>query len=72
MAEFLASLKSLNTTLSGVALLLIALGTAIRSLTDGDPSTTVDWAVLAAEITAAIGLIMARDGGKSSSRVGAK
>lgn len=52
-----------NTTIVGLSMLLVALGTAGAALFDGDPNTQANWAILVPELLAAIGLIVAGDGG---------
>lgn len=63
---------SWKTTATGVCTVLVALGTAIKALTDGDPATTPNIEVTITAITAGLGLIFARDNNKSSEDVGAK
>jgi len=36
-------LRSVQTTIIGVGVLLIVAGTAVKAFSDGDPSTTADW-----------------------------
>lgn len=50
-----------KTTLAGVGAILIAVGGALKSVFDGDPSTNLDIAATIAAVTAGIGLIMAKD-----------
>ncbi len=64
--------KNWKTSGAGIAAILVAAGSALTALTDGDPATQVDFASLAAAIIAGIGLLFARDGDKSSEAVGAK
>lgn len=63
---------SWKTTVMGICSILGVLATAVKALVDGDPSTTVDYQMVVAGITAGVGLIMARDNDKSSEDVGAK
>ena len=54
-------MKNTKTTLAGVGAILIAVGGALRSAFDNDPSTNIDIASTIAAVTAGIGLIMAKD-----------
>jgi len=67
------NLKNMNwkTTTAGIAAILVAVGVALTALTDGNPETNIDYAVLVSSVLAGVGLIMARDGDKSSEQVGA-
>lgn len=69
MQGFFKSLKSIQTTAMGIALILIAVGTAMKSIVDGDPGTTVSWDTFVAEIVIAWGLLRAKDGDKSTEDV---
>jgi hypothetical protein len=51
-----------NTTVAGVGAILVAVGSVLSAMFDGDPATVADWASAAAAIIAGIGLIMAKDG----------
>ena len=53
-----------KTTLSGVGAILIAVGGALKSVFDGDPSTNLDIAATIAAITIGVGLIAAKDAEK--------
>ena len=50
-----------KTPLAGVGAILIAVGGALKSVFDGDPSTNLDIAATIAAVTAGIGLIWAKD-----------
>lgn len=65
-------MSSWKTTVLGVAGILIAVGTAAVAYFDGDVTTEFNIELFVAEITAALGLIMARDNDKSSEEVGVK
>lgn len=53
-----------KTTLAGIGAILIAVGTALKALFDGDPATNVDFTATATAISAGIGLILAKDAEK--------
>jgi hypothetical protein len=61
-----------KTTLAGIGAILIAGGSILQALFDGNPTTEPDYAALVAAIIAGIGLIAARDNGVSSEEAGAK
>ena len=63
---------SWKTTMTGICTILVAVGTALKVLLDGDASTSVNFEATIAAITVGIGLISARDNNKSSEDVGAK
>ena len=66
-----ASTKSIKTTVVGVLAVLMAVLGAAQLLLDGDPATSPDWNAVGAAIMAGVGLILARDGDKTSEEVGA-
>jgi hypothetical protein len=53
-----------KTTLAGIGAILIAVGSALKALFDGDPSTNLDITATATAISAGIGLILAKDAEK--------
>ena len=55
-----------KTTLAGVGTILIAVGGALKSVFDGDPSTNLDIAATIAAITIGVGLIAAKDAEKKT------
>jgi hypothetical protein len=61
--------NSWKTTGAGLSAILIAVGSAIKALTDNDPTTTIDVGALAAALMAGVGLIFARDNDKTSKQV---
>ncbi len=62
---------SWKTTASGVATIIVALGTAAKAAFDGDPATNINFEATITAISLGIGLCMARDNDKSSEQVGA-
>lgn len=65
-------MKSWRTTVGGIGTILVAIGSALQALFDGNPNTNPDWTVTIAAITTGFGLIFARDNKVSSEAVGAK
>jgi hypothetical protein len=61
-----------KTTIAGVGAILIAAGSMLQALFDGNPTTEPDYAALVAAIVAGFGLIFARDNNVSSEDAGAK
>lgn len=57
-----------NTTITGIALLCVAIGSMLKAMFDGDPATNVDYNLLVAEIGIAIGLILGSDAKKEHVR----
>ena len=55
-----------KTSLSGVVMILTAIGTALNAAQDGDPSTVIEWEILIPAIIAGVGLIFSRDADKTS------
>ena len=53
-----------KTTLAGVGTILIAVGGALKSVLDGDPTTNLDIAATIAAVTIGVGLIAAKDADK--------
>ena len=53
-----------KTTLAGVGAILIAVGGALKSVFDGDPTTNLDIAATIAAVTVGVGLIAAKDAEK--------
>lgn len=62
--------KSWKTTLSGVGVILAALGAGIKAIVANDLPTAIT--VIIGGVSGGIGLIKARDDDKSSEDVGAK
>ena len=61
-----------KTTIAGIGAILIASGSLLQALFDGNPATEPDYAALVAAIVAGFGLIFARDNDVSSEDAGAK
>ena len=53
-----------KTSAFGVGTILTVVGTALVAFFDGDPSTAVNFTVLAAGLTAGFGLIFGKDNNK--------
>jgi uncharacterized membrane protein YhiD involved in acid resistance len=64
--------KNWKTTGAGVAAILVAVSAALTALSDNDPATNIDFALLVSSVIAGVGLICARDGDKTSESIGAK
>jgi hypothetical protein len=63
---------SYKTTVAGIGAILVAGGSLLQAIFDGNPATEPDYAALVAAIVAGLGLIFARDNGVSSEEAGAK
>ena len=50
-----------NTTIAGIGAILVAVGSVLTSMFDGDPATTADFASAVAAVIAGVGLILAKD-----------
>lgn len=50
-----------NTTVAGIGAILVAVGSVLSAIFDGDPETVADFAAAAAAVIAGVGLIMAKD-----------
>ena len=50
-----------NTTIAGIGSILVAAGSLLTALFDGDPATLPDYATAVAAILAGVGLILAKD-----------
>ena len=57
-------MKNRNTTVAGVGAILVAVGSILTAMFDGDPETAPDFATAAAAIIAGIGLVFAKDAKK--------
>jgi hypothetical protein len=54
-------MKNSKTTLAGIGVILVAVGTALKAIFDGDPATTFDLATTITAVSAGVGLILAKD-----------
>jgi len=50
-----------NTTIAGIGSILVAVGSVLTAMFDGDMATNPDFATAVAAVIAGIGLIMAKD-----------
>lgn len=50
-----------NTTIAGIGAILVAIGSVLNAMFDGDPATNADFASAVSAIIAGIGLILAKD-----------
>jgi len=67
---FQVALKNWRTSLAGVCAALMAILDMIVKLCDSNPATVPDYALVVATLTAAIGLIFARDVSVTSKDLG--
>lgn len=63
--------KSWRTTLAGVLTLIGVLATQAGAYFDDDPTTAIDWKIVAPALTAAAGLLFSRDNNVTSEQAGA-
>lgn len=54
-------MKNSKTTFAGIGVILVAVGTALKAIFDGDPATTFDLATTITAVSAGVGLILAKD-----------
>jgi hypothetical protein len=54
-------MQNRKTTLAGIGAILVAVGTALKALFDGDPATTFDLTTTITAVSAGVGLILAKD-----------
>ena len=50
-----------NTTLAGIGAIIVAIGSVLTAMFDGDPATVADFGSAVAAVIAGIGLILAKD-----------
>lgn len=65
-------MKSWKTTASGIAAILVAVGSFAQAYLDNDPATVPNYEATLAAIVAGVGLIAARDNDRSSASLGVK
>lgn len=58
--------RNSNTTVAGIATIVVAVGSVVLAIFDGNPDTVPNWEVTIAAITAGLGLLTARDADKST------
>jgi hypothetical protein len=54
-------MQNSKTTFAGIGVILVAVGTALKAIFDGDPATTFDLATTITAVSAGVGLILAKD-----------
>lgn len=54
-------MKNNKTTIAGIGAILVAVGTALKAIFDGDPATTFDLSTTITAVSAGVGLILAKD-----------
>lgn len=54
-------MQNSKTTFAGIGAILVAVGTALKAIFDGDPATTFDLATTITAVSAGVGLILAKD-----------
>jgi hypothetical protein len=64
-------MKSWKTTVTGIAAIIVAIGSALIATLDSDPATVADWGAVVAAVLAGVGLVAARDNGVTSEQAGA-
>ena len=50
-----------NTTIAGIGTILVAVGSVLTAMFDGDAATNADFASAVAAVIAGVGLILAKD-----------
>jgi len=65
-------MKSWKTSGAGIGAILVAVGSALTAVTDGNPATVPDWGSVIAAVMAGLGLLFARDNNVSSEEAGIK
>jgi len=61
-------MQNRKTTLAGIGAILVAVGTALKAIFDGDPATTFDLSTTITAVSAGIGLILAADAPKEEKK----
>jgi hypothetical protein len=54
-------MQNSKTTFAGIGAILVAVGTALKAIFDGDPATTFDLTTTITAVSAGVGLILAKD-----------
>ena len=54
-------MQNRKTTLAGIGVILVAVGTALKAIFDGDPATPFDLTTTITAVSAGVGLILAKD-----------
>ena len=50
-----------NTTMAGIGAIIVAIGSVLTAMFDGDPATVADFGSAIAAVIAGVGLILAKD-----------
>jgi len=50
-----------NTTMAGIGAIIVAIGSVLTAMFDGDPATVADFGSAVAAVIAGVGLILAKD-----------
>jgi hypothetical protein len=61
-------MKNNKTTIAGIGAILVAVGTALKAIFDGDPATTFDLSTTITAVSAGVGLILAADAPKDEKK----
>ena len=61
-------MKNNKTTIAGIGAILVAVGTALKAIFDGDTTTTFDLSTTITAVSAGIGLILAADAPKEEKK----
>jgi hypothetical protein len=57
-----------NTTFAGIGAILVAVGSVVTAIFDGDATTVPDFASAVAAVLAGVGLIFAKDAAKDATK----
>lgn len=55
-----------NTTMAGIGAIIVAVGSVLTALFDGNPETVADFGSAIAAVIAGVGLILAKDAANNS------
>ena len=61
-------MQNRKTTLAGIGAILVAVGTALKAIFDGDPTTNLDLPATITALSAGVGLILAADAPKEEKK----